>query len=226
MEGKYCVISLSGGLDSTCLMMYMLSRGYAIKAVSFDYGQTNKIELKRVKKNIEFLKSKGFDVDHRVIDLKSAFSYSASSLTGHGEIPEGHYASDQMKSTVVENRNVIFSAIIYGIALGIAKQNNSNVIITQGVHKGDHAVYPDTTKESIDAAQHLYKISNWDSDKVDFETPFVDMDKGEVLAAGISSMNYLGLSKADIKRVLRNTNTCYNPTPDGKACGKLSLIHI
>lgn len=214
-------ISLSGGLDSTCLMMAMLASGKTVHAISFKYGQKHSIELKKVTKNIRFLQSLGMKVDHHVVDLTSAFALSASTLKADGgAIPEGHYADENMKSTVVENRNVIFSSIIYGMALGFANHNNCNVIITQGIHAGDHTIYPDCRPESHQAAQHLYKISNWGSERVEFEAPFVNLSKTEVLQAGIAAMESMGLKKSAIKKILSNTHTCYNPDSEGRSCGK------
>lgn len=214
------VLSLSGGLDSTMLMMYWLARGMEVRAYSFRYGQKHAIELKKVQKNIKFLQSLGLPVTHQIIDLRDCFSDSASSLHEGGDaIPEGNYADENMKSTVVENRNVIFSAIVYGKALGWANKTQENVIISLGVHAGDHTIYPDCRPESVQAAQTLFRISNWGSERVDYETPFVDIDKGDVLKAGIDAMKQLGFNKAKIKKVLKNTHTCYNPDAQENSCG-------
>ena len=212
------VISLSGGLDSTCLLLQLLSEGKEVRAYSFDYGQKHNIELKKVKKNIKFLQSKGLPVTHQVINLRDCFSDSASSLHQGGEaIPHGHYADENMKSTVVENRNVIFSAIIYGKALGWANKTKENVVITQGLHAGDHAIYPDCRPESQEMARELYKISNWGSERVDFIAPFINIDKGDVLARGLEAMDKMGFTKSEKNRVLRNTHTCYDPNEKGES---------
>lgn len=218
---KKVIISLSGGLDSTCLLMYLLSENCEVKSYSFDYGQKHDIELKKVKKNIKFLQSKGLPVTHQVINLKDVFSDSASSLHRGGEnIPHGHYADENMKSTVVENRNVIFSAIIYGKALSWANKTQDDVIITQGLHSGDHAIYPDCRPESQEMARELYKISNWGSERVDFIAPFINIDKSEVLKIGLDAMKKLEFSKSEVKKVLKNTHTCYDPDEKGRSCGK------
>lgn len=216
------VISLSGGLDSTCLLMHLLANGYdEIRAYSFDYGQKHDIELKKVKKNIKYLQKRGFNITHQVINLQSVFSDSASSLhKGGSEIPKGHYEDENMKSTVVENRNVIFSAIIYSKALSWANKTEDGVDITLGIHAGDHTIYPDCTPESHEAAKHLFEISNWNSSAVDYIAPFENMSKGEVLCAGIQAMKDLGFNKAGIKRILSNTHTCYNPDDQGRSCGE------
>ena len=222
MESKKAVISLSGGLDSTCLLMHLLANGYdEIRAYSFDYGQKHSVELKKVKKNIKFLQRKGYNIEHQVINVRDVFSDSASSLHRDGKaIPKGHYEDETMKSTVVENRNIIFSAIIYGKALGWANKTGDNVVITLGIHAGDHCIYPDCRPESHEAAKHLFKISNWNSEAVDYIAPFEYIDKGEVLRRGVVAMKSLGFTKANIKSVLKNTHTCYNPDEKGRSCGE------
>ena len=149
------VISLSGGLDSTMLLMHLLAEGKEVRAYSFDYGQKHDIELKKVKKNIKFLQAKGLPVVHQIINVRDCFSDSASSLAkGGADIPKGDYSVENQSSTVVENRNIIFSAIIYGKALAWSKKEDCDVEITLGIHAGDHSVYPDTTQESFEAAKH------------------------------------------------------------------------
>lgn len=218
---KKAVISLSGGLDSTCLLMKLLSDGYEVKSYSFKYGQKHSIELEKVRKNIKFLQSKNYPVHHQIIDLTDCFSDSNSSLHMGGEnIPVGAYNSEDMKSTVVENRNVIFSSIIYGKALSWANKTLDNVVITLGIHSGDHPVYKDTTQESQEAAQHLFKISNWGSERVDYIAPFVNIDKSQVLKSGVDAMRDLGFTIEDIDYILKNTHTCYNPDSTGRSCGK------
>lgn len=220
MWSNKVVISMSGGLDSTCLALHMLSQGKEVKAYAFDYGQKHNIELNRVKSCVRFLSRKGLPISLQVINLRDVFSDSQSSLTGNGDIPEGHYEDSNMKSTVVENRNVIFSSIIYGKALSWSKQTNSNVEITLGIHAGDHTIYPDCTPESQEMARELFKISNWGSEKIDYVAPFVNSTKGEVLQAGIRAMESMEFSSKDIKYVLGHTHTCYSPNENGESCGK------
>lgn len=218
---KKAILSLSGGLDSTCLLMYLLAHDYEVKAYSFQYGQKHQVELEKVKRNIEFLQGKRFKLSHQIIDLRDCFSDSNSSLHVGGEpIPEGHYASENMKSTVIENRNVIFSAIIYGKALSWANKTESNVDVFLGLHSGDHCCYPDTSEESRIACEHAFKVSNWGSGRVGYEAPFNHMDKGGVLAEGLHAMTILGFNDYEINLVLGNTHTCYNPDPEGRSCGR------
>jgi 7-cyano-7-deazaguanine synthase len=232
---KFAVVSYSGGMDSTCLLLYLLSKGYMIKAISFDYGQSHSLELKRAKKIVKYLQNMGMAINHQIINLQDAFSDSQSSLVLGEHAPEGHYEDESMKATVVENRNVIFSAITFGKALGWAKMNLnsykrnlpedearkiSKVVISLGVHAGDHSIYPDCTEESVEMAKELYRISNWDSDLVEYDTPFVNFSKAEVLNVGISSALEIGMSHRQITMIFKNTVSCYNANEKGVSCGK------
>lgn len=218
---KKAVISMSGGLDSTMLAMNLLSEGYEVKAYAFLYGQKHKIELYKLSKNIQFLKDKGLPITLQIIDLKDVFNESTASLCGesNGEIPKSDYDFESMKSTVVENRNIIFSSIVYSKALSWSKRTNSDVTITLGIHGGDHALYPDCTEESQKAAEHLFKISNWGSERVDYNTPFVNCNKAEVLNIGYQCMKDLGFNQDEINEVLINTHSCYDPNENGESCG-------
>ena len=215
------VISMSGGLDSTMLAMYWLGQGYEVKAYAFDYGQKHDIELVKLKRNIKFLQKKDLPIQLQVINLRDCFSDSASSLHKKGgEIPKDQYSIDNQKSTVVEQRNVIFSSIIYGKALSWSKKMDSDVIISLGIHSNDTCLYPDTTPESRAAAEHLFKISNWGSERVSYEAPFQYLKKDKVLKVGVDSMVKMGFKKSDINRVLKNTHSCYDPDSLGQSCGK------
>ena len=115
------VMALSGGMDSTGLLVHLLSKGYNVSCISYEYGQKHNIELERAKANIAYLAQKGYVVEHQVADLSSAMGLFHSALTSDDiEVPEGHYEEEQMKATVVPNRNAIFASILYGYALSVA----------------------------------------------------------------------------------------------------------
>ena len=214
------VISLSGGQDSVSLALYYLAKGYEVKGYGFKYGQNHSIELDRARTLVDFLASKGLPISYQIIDLTDAFNESASALCGNGEIPKDEaYNSVNQKVTVVENRNIIFSSIIYGKALAWSKRTDSNVTIALGIHANDFSIYPDCRPESQEAARHCFEISNWGSERINYETPFVTKQKGELLKAGIDSLISMGLED-DIDFVYSHTNSCYDPNEKGEACGR------
>ena len=215
---KYAVMALSGGMDSTGLLMHLIAEGYTVHALSYDYGQKHKLELERAKANIEYLADNNIQVSQKVVDLQSAMAIFHSALTTEGyDVPEGHYEEDQMKQTVVPNRNAIFSSVLYGYALSIATRENSNVKIALGVHSGDHAIYPDCRPEFYEALEHAFQVGNWESDKVSFYLPYLDGDKETILRDAEQSLEKLGL---DFDTVFANTNTSYNPDEKGRSSGK------
>lgn len=216
---KQAVLSLSGGMDSTSLLIHLLANGYQVKAYSFDYGQRHKLELERLKANIEYLQSKDQPVAWGVIDLKSVFSDSTSSLLPQSgiEVPTGHYADETMKGTVIENRNAIFSSAIYSKALAWANKTEKDVQICLGTHSGDHAIYPDCRPEFHEALDYAFKIGNWGSERVSSYLPYLYGDKFSILQDCWSCCVRLDI---DFMTVLSNTNTCYQPNENGESCGK------
>ena len=212
------IMALSGGMDSTSLLLRMLARGSKVTCISYDYGQKHVIELDRASANIDYLSSKGYAIEHYVVDLSSAMSLFDSSLTDSERlVPEGHYEEEQMKQTVVPNRNAIFSSILYGYALSVSAKENVDVSVTLGVHSGDHAIYPDCRPEFYDALMHAFETGNWGSERVTVNLPYIDGDKESILRDAIISCNSLGL---DFDTIFRNTNTSYSPDELGRSSGK------
>ena len=212
------VMALSGGMDSTGLLLSLLAEGYHVTCISYEYGQKHSIEVERAKVNIQYLSEHGIFVGHEVIDLKSAFSSLQSALTTDSIlVPEGHYEEEQMKSTVVPNRNAIFASILYGYALSISATEDSDVVIALGVHSGDHAIYPDCRPEFYDSIEKSFALGNWGSDRISMKLPYINQDKVYILRDSINNCNHLGL---DFDTVFRNTNTSYNPDESGISSGK------
>lgn len=215
---KKAVMALSGGMDSTALLLKLLSENYSVRCISYEYGQKHRVEIDRSKLNIEYLQSNELDVEQNIVDLESAMLIFSSSLINGGEdIPEGHYEEEQMKSTVVPNRNAIFSSILYGYALSVAVKSNQEVIIALGVHSGDHAIYPDCRPEFYKSLEHAFSIGNWDSELVKFHLPYIDGDKESILRDALISCEKLNL---DFDLIFSNTNTSYNPDKMGRSSGK------
>lgn len=215
---KTAVVSLSGGMDSTCLLIHLVKEGYEIHGVSFNYGQKHSIELERLASNIAYLRLKGIHLkSYNLLDISNIGKLFESSLINNGTaVPEGHYEAENMKSTVVPNRNMIFASIIQGYALSIAMRENKNVQVALGVHSGDHAIYPDCTPQFYGAQQLAFKAGNWGSEAVDFYLPYLDLNKTRILAKCFNDCMNLDL---DFNTVLRNTITSYNPDSKGRSSG-------
>lgn len=221
---KKAILSLSGGLDSTCLLLKLLADGYEVKAYSFFYGQRHARELGGARRNVDFLREKGLPVSLTEIDLRSCFNESGSSLCDATlEVPKDKiYNEEGMHSTVVENRNVIFASIIYGKALAWANKTKEDVGIFLGIHANDSTEYPDCRPESRLACELAFRISNWGSERVSYEAPFVNVSKASVLTSGLDAMDALNFSKEEQDDILRNTHSCYSPNEEGAACGRCS----
>ncbi|MCF6767524.1 7-cyano-7-deazaguanine synthase [Thiotrichales bacterium 19S11-10] len=206
---KYAVLSLSGGMDSSSLLIHLLARDYNVTTISFDYGQKHKIELDRAYQLCIYLKDKKYPVDHHLIKLDGLDDLLHSTLVSGGDdIPEGHYQKDNMKQTVVPNRNKIFSSIIQSVALSITERNNQTCIIAMGIHAGDHQTYPDCREEFRNLDYQAFISGNWDAEKVTYYTPYLKLEKYQVLEDLEKSCEILNL---DSNQVLERTITSYKP---------------
>ena len=222
---KKAVLSLSGGMDSSSLLLHLLANGYQVTALGFDYGQKHKVELERATALVAYINDiwnayhPPFDNDknyqwhpvtHQIIKLDGLSQLLNSTLVeGGADVPEGHYEQENMKETVVPNRNKIFSSLIQAVALSIATTGEKHqVAIALGIHAGDHAVYPDCRQEFRDADMEAFRIGNWDSELVNFYTPYLEVNKFDILKDGLASCNTLGL---EFDKVYANTNTSYKP---------------
>jgi len=211
---KQAVLSLSGGMDSSTLLLHLLAEGYEVTALSFDYGQKHSVELERAKALVEHLnhelRPQGYSkINYQVIKLDGLSQLLNSSLvTGGDDVPEGHYAEENMKATVVPNRNKIFSSIIQAVALSIANAKNTEVHIAMGIHAGDHSIYPDCRQEFRDIDYEAFVAGNWDAEQVKYYTPYLLGDKFDILQDGEKCCDKLGI---DFNAVYKRTNTSYKP---------------
>ena len=215
---KRAVLSLSGGMDSSTVLLHLLANGYHVTCLSFDYGQKHSVELERAQQLVDYLNNKGkktknpyikHDITYQVIKLDGLSTLLNSALVeGGDEVPEGHYENDNMKATVVPNRNKIFSSIIQAVALSIATETGDEVKIAMGIHAGDHEIYPDCRQEFRDADYNAFLEGNWEGDKVKIYTPYLNGDKFDILKDGESCCECLGL---DFDEVYKRTNTSYKP---------------
>jgi 7-cyano-7-deazaguanine synthase len=231
---KRAVLSLSGGMDSSTVLLHLLANDYKVTCLSFDYGQKHSVELERAQELVDYLNSKADEtlakndlgetikhhfepITYQTIKLDGLSQLLNSSLVEGGEeVPEGHYESDNMKSTVVPNRNKIFSSIIQAVALSIANETGDEVKIAMGIHAGDHEVYPDCRKEFRDADYRAFLEGNWEAHKVKTYTPYIETDKFGILQDGEQCCKLLGL---DFDEVYSRTNTSYKPIFIGSVDG-------
>jgi 7-cyano-7-deazaguanine synthase len=208
-QGKHVVVSLSGGMDSSTLLLKALNEYETVTALSFDYGQKHRVELERAQSLVNYLNDKGHKVTYKQIQLNGLADLLNSALVeGGDEVPEGHYAEDNMKATVVPNRNKIFASITQAVALSIATTKKESTDIALGIHAGDHSIYPDCRQEFRDADDHAFRVGNWDSELVGYWTPYLEGDKFTILQDGEILCDKLGL---DFNEVYRRTNTSYKP---------------
>jgi 7-cyano-7-deazaguanine synthase len=175
---KKIVAIVSGGLDSVTLAYYADRLG-DVHLLSFDYGQ-------RHKKELEFAKQCAYDlkVAHYVVDISDVQKLlKGSALTDDIDVPEGHYADESMKATVVPNRN----AIMLSIAVGYAVSINAKSVMT-AVHAGDHPIYPDCRPEFIHYFDKAARMGTDGFREDDFRVvaPFVRLTKAEIVALGQS----------------------------------------
>ena len=214
---KQAVLSLSGGMDSSTLLLHLLAESYEVTALSFDYGQKHRVELERAQALVNYINSHSRYEDeyyypkikYQIIKLDGLSQLISSALvTGGAEVPEGHYAEENMKATVVPNRNKIFSSIIQSVALSIANEKNTEVEIAMGIHAGDHAIYPDCRKEFRDIDYDAFCAGNWDADRVKYYTPYINDDKAGILKDGLRCCEFLHLN---FDKVYSRTNTSYKP---------------
>ena len=195
MSNKAVVI-YSGGMDSFTILNKAIKDGLDVYALSFDYGQKHSKELKYAARVCTEL-----NVHHRIIDISAINQLlQSSSLTSGDAIPEGHYEADNMKSTVVPNRNMILLSLAIGYAVDLKADK-----VFYGAHAGDHAIYPDCRPEFVQKMKDVAAIANYES--VDIVTPFLNNSKIEILEAGLAMNLDYGQSW-----------TCYNGRE--KACGK------
>jgi 7-cyano-7-deazaguanine synthase len=169
------IVICSGGLDSVTLAYKVAAENELIGLVSFDYGQRHKKEINFAQKCADKL-----GTTHQLIDISHIGAMlSGSALTDDIAVPDGHYAEESMKLTVVPNRNAIMLAIVYGIA----SAQGADAVAT-AVHGGDHFIYPDCRPAFIDAFQTMQDHALEGLSNIKLSTPFVSSSKADIVSAG------------------------------------------
>ena len=176
MKKKVVVIS-SGGMDSTTLMYEMLQRGHQVKTLGFDYGQRHRKELQHA----DALATHA-GVPFEVANLASIgplIAGESSQLRDDIDVPEGHYAANNMKTTVVPNRNMIMLSVATGYAI-----SQKFDAVAYGAHAGDHDVYPDCRAAFTNALAGAIALCDWHP--IELWRPFVSLTKANICKLAIS----------------------------------------
>jgi len=168
------IIIYSGGMDSTVLLYHLLDRGDEVSALSINYGQRHKRELAAGQAITAKL-----GVEHRIADLSALKPILAGSSQTSDEIhvPHGHYAAENMKLTVVPNRNMLMLAVAG--AWAISRKADA---IAYAAHAGDHAIYPDCREEFVKPLAEALAHADWHT--VTIMRPFIGMTKADICQLG------------------------------------------
>jgi 7-cyano-7-deazaguanine synthase len=209
---KKAVVLLSGGLDSTTTLAIARNEGFGLLALSFDYGQRHNFELTAARKIAAAYKVREHIVTR--IDLRE---FGGSALTSGLEVPKNRTLkemSHDIPVTYVPARNTIFLSF----ALAWAEVEGANDIFI-GVNALDYSGYPDCRPEYIEAFQTMSNLATKAGvegrQHLIIHTPLIALTKAQIIKKGIG----LGVDYA-------LTSTCYDPSPDGKACGRCDACSL
>lgn len=198
IAGKRIVVLHSGGLDSTTLVQLARSEAAAVQTVSFFYGQRHMHELEASKRLATLWK-----LQHIEFDILSAFNpirrASSSALLYHSDVPEGHYAQENMVQTIVPNRNMIMASLAIGYAQAIGYE-----YVGLAVHAGDHFIYPDCRPEFVSALGNASLAATDGAVKI--YAPFLNVSKTDIVRLG-----------SDLQVPFELTYSCYQG--NDKHCG-------
>jgi len=202
---KKAVVLLSGGLDSATVLAHARSKGYDCYALSFDYGQRHKFELKAAKKVAKVLGA----ARHEVVKVDMT-RFGGSALTSDTPVPKARSAGEigtGIPVTYVPARNTVFLSLALAWAEALGARD-----IFIGVNALDYSGYPDCRPEYIRAFQRLADLATKagvEGDRFKIHAPLIKMTKAEIIRLG----RRLGVDYSI-------THSCYDPAPDGKPCGR------
>jgi len=210
MDRKKAVLLLSGGLDSTTLLALATRQGYAIHALSFQYGQRHQAEVAAARK----IASEYRVVQHVVTDIDLRV-FGGSALTSDIDVPKNRVVDEEIPVTYVPARNTIFLSF----ALAWAEVLGASEILI-GVNALDYSGYPDCRPEFIAAFQEMARLATRagveDSKTyIRIQTPLIEMSKKEIIQLGLS----LGVDYS-------MTTSCYDPSASGDACGECDACQL
>jgi 7-cyano-7-deazaguanine synthase len=205
------VVLLSGGLDSTTTLAVAKSQGYTLHALTFRYGQRHQWEIEAAKRI-----ALHFQVaQHRIFDV-NLNSFGGSALTAEIKVPKDRGLEEISKDipiTYVPARNTIFLSL----ALAWAEVLGSGDIFI-GVNALDYSGYPDCRPEFIQSFEQTANLgtrAGVEGNKFKIHTPLINLNKAQIIKKGMELGSDFSL-----------TRTCYDPSPNGKACGKCDACRL
>jgi 7-cyano-7-deazaguanine synthase len=168
------VLIHSGGLDSTVLLHHLVAEGHTVRTLSVHYGQRHAREL-----DCAGALAAQLGVEHHVADLRTITPlFGSNSLTSAVvAVPEGHYAEDSMKATVVPNRNMLLLALATAWAVAVKAD-----AVAYAAHSGDHTIYPDCRPEFAEAMARAIALADWH--RIELIRPFVEWSKADIVRRG------------------------------------------
>lgn len=166
------VVVFSGGMDSTVLLYKLLSEGVECYPISFHYGQRHSKELAFASATCHRL-----GLTHEVVELPEILFRGSSQTSPEIAVPEGHYAQESMKQTIVPNRNMVMLALA-----GAYAQSKKLDLVAYAAHAGDHAIYPDCRPEFVNAMDTAFFHSAWTPPKL--VAPFIYLHKYQIVEQG------------------------------------------
>jgi len=208
MEGtetmKQAVVLASGGLDSTTAMALALKEGFDVYALSFDYGQRHRCELEAARRVVSAL-----GIAHHVTAAIDLGAFGGSALTADIDVPKGRSPetmAGEIPVTYVPARNTIFLSFALAWCETLGARD-----IYIGVNAVDYSGYPDCRPEFLEAFERLANLATKagvEGARFRIHAPLLHMTKAEIIRAGVAAGVDFSL-----------THSCYDPTPDGLACG-------
>jgi 7-cyano-7-deazaguanine synthase len=200
-------VLLSGGVDSTTTLAIAKAQGFECHALSFSYGQRHGVELEAARRVAQ-----RFGVDHKTLEIELR-AFGGSALTDDIAVPKDRPIDDSIPVTYVPARNTIFLSF----ALAWAEVLGARDIFI-GVNALDYSGYPDCRREYIAAFQNLADLATKagvEGARFRVHTPLIEMSKADIIRKGLD----LGVDY-DL------TFSCYDPTPEGAACGHCDSCRI
>ena len=211
-SSRKAVVLLSGGLDSTTVLAIAQSQGFVAHAMTFRYGQRHEIEIDAAKK---IAAQRGVE-KHVITDIDLRV-FGGSALTSNIDVPKGRSLDEMghgIPVTYVPARNTIFLsfALAWAEVLG-----SSDIFI--GVNALDYSGYPDCRPEYIEAYQRMANLATKagieGTQKLKIHTPLISLSKAQIIKKGM-----------ELRVDYSQTSTCYDPSPDGAACGRCDACQL